>query len=99
MTATETKLIDVLTTGLKLNRSIVVTPQTAIFGKGGGPGQEMSAGGLGLDSVDILEIAVLLDKHFGVMLEEQNEEVHQALTSIATLAAYIDQHASPATKP
>ena len=94
MTATETKLIDVLTTGLKLNRSAPVTPETAIFGKGT-PGQGDSAGGLGLDSVDILEIAVLLDKHFGVMLEEQNEEVHQALTSIATLAAYIDQHGSP----
>ncbi len=51
--------------------------------------------GLGLDSVDILEIALLLDKHFGVMLEEQNEEVHQALTNISTLAAFIDLHASP----
>jgi hypothetical protein len=29
------------------------------------------------------------------MLEEQNEEVHQALTNIGTLAAYIDQHAPP----
>jgi acyl carrier protein len=47
---------------------------------------------LNLDSVDILEIAVLLDKHFGVMLEEGNEDVRTALTSIATLAAYIDAH-------
>ena len=90
MTATETKLIEILTTGLKLNRTSPVTPQTAIFGKGAAPGQGDS-GGLGLDSVDILEIAVLLDKHFGVMLEEQNEEVHAALANIGALAAFIDR--------
>ena len=95
MTATEVKLIDILTTGLKLHPAASITPQTAIFGKGAGPQGGGSLGGLGLDSVDILEIAVLLDKHFGVMLEEQNEEVHQALTNIGTLAAYIDQHAPP----
>jgi len=66
---------------LKLNRAAPVTPSTVIFGKEG----------LGLDSVDVLEIAVLLDKHFGVMLEEQNEEVHAALTNIGTLAAFIDR--------
>lgn len=82
MTPTETKLIDVLTSGLKLQRTVPITPATAIFGKDG----------LGLDSVDVLEIAVLLDKHFGVVLEEQNEEVNAALASISTLAAYIDRH-------
>ena len=81
MTATETKLIEVMTTGLKLNRAVPVMPSTAIFGKEG----------LGLDSVDVLEIAVLLDKHFGVMLEEQNEEVHAALANIGALAAFIDR--------
>jgi acyl carrier protein len=83
MTPTETKLIDVLTKGLKLQRTSPVTPQTVIFGKAG----------LGLDSVDVLEIAVLLDKHFGVILSEQNAEVNDALASIGTLAAYIDRHA------
>ena len=84
MTATEMKLIEVLVAGLKLNRAVPVTPQTAIFGKEG----------LGLDSVDVLEIAVLLDKHFGVMLEEQNEEVHAALASVGALAAFIDRHSA-----
>jgi acyl carrier protein len=86
MTDTETKLIDVLTKGLKLHRTVPITPETHIFGKRGD--------GLGLDSVDVLEIAVLLDKHFGVMMEEQNEEVHAALANIAALAAYIDRHCS-----
>ena len=81
MTSTETKLIDILTTGLKLQRKEPITPDSAIFGKTG----------LGLDSVDVLEIAVLLHKHFGVILEEQNEELHAAFTNIGTLAAFIDK--------
>jgi acyl carrier protein len=84
MTPTQSKLIDVLSTGLKLQRPTPITPSTAIFGKDG----------LGLDSVDVLEIAVLLDKHFGVVLEEQNDEVNAALATIGTLAAYIDRHQS-----
>ena len=48
---------------------MVMESQTPIFGPKG----------LGLDSVDVLEIAVLLDKHFGVKLEEQSDEVHAAL--------------------
>lgn len=100
MTPTEAQLIDVLTKGLKLQRTAPITPDTAIFGKGTSPGTGASlpADGLGLDSVDVLEIAVLLDKHFGVMLEEQNEEVHKALTNIGALAAFIDRH-RPASPP
>ena len=83
MTATEEKLIEVLSKGLKLRVTTPIVPETRIFGKEG----------LGLDSVDVLEITVLIDKHFGIMLEEQNQEVNQALTSIGTLAAFIDRHA------
>ena len=81
MTSTETKLIGVLTTGLRLSPESAIGAATAIFGPKG----------LGLDSVDVLEIAVLLDKHFAVKLEEQSEEFHAALASIGTLAAYIDR--------
>ncbi len=86
MTETEVKLIEVLSRGLKLRRAVAVTPDTVIFGKG-----VNGVDGLGLDSVDVLEIAVLLDKHFGVMLEEESEEVHGALASVGALAAYIDR--------
>jgi acyl carrier protein len=86
MTPTETKLIDVLTKGLKLQRTTPVVPETSIFGKSG----------LGLDSVDVLEIAVLLDKHFNVSLSEQNAEVNEALATIGALAAFIDRHSGHA---
>lgn len=83
MTPTEQKLITILKEGLKLRMDIAqMKPQTAIFGKNG----------LGLDSVDVLEIAVLVDKHFGVQLQDENDEVREALASIAALAAYIDRH-------
>jgi hypothetical protein len=36
-------------------------------------------------------VAVLLDKHFGVMLEEESAEVRGALASIGSLAAFIDR--------
>ena len=83
MTPTERKLINILKDGLKLRMDIaLIQPETVIFGKNG----------LGLDSVDVLEIAVLVDKHFGVQLQDQNDEVRAALTNIASLATYIDRH-------
>ena len=87
MTPTETKLIDTLTQGLKLriDPAIPITPTTTIFGK---------AGGLGLDSVDVLEVAVLIDKHFGVVLEDNNDDVRAAMTTIGSLAGYIDSHSA-----
>lgn len=45
-------------------------------------------GKLGLDSVDALELIVILKKRFGVELKNRNEaRVH--LESVATLAAYL----------
>lgn len=83
MTPTELKLITILKDGLKLRMDVaLIQPETVIFGKNG----------LGLDSVDVLEIAVLVDKHFGVQLQDQNDEVRTALTNIASLATYIDRN-------
>lgn len=82
MTATEQSLVDVLSTGLRIAPGTAITSDTAIFGPKG----------LGLDSVDVLEIAVLLDKHFGIVIKEESEEVHKALASVGSLAAYVDAH-------
>jgi acyl carrier protein len=94
MTSTEAALIEVLRKGLKLQRTAPITPETAI-GRMGPDASTASLDSLGLDSVDVLEIAVLLDKHFGVMLEEGDDDVHHALKNIATLAAYIDKKRTP----
>ncbi len=46
--------------------------------------------GLGLDSLDAVELVVLVQKHFGVEIKDM-EEGRPALQSISTLAAYIAQ--------
>ncbi|OHB33999.1 MAG: acyl carrier protein [Desulfuromonadaceae bacterium GWC2_58_13] len=45
--------------------------------------------GLGLDSLDAVELVVLVQRHFGIEIKDM-EEGRAALQSIATLAAFID---------
>lgn len=49
--------------------------------------------GLGLDSIDALELIVMLDKDYGIKLTdpEKSKEIFQ---SINVLAAYITEHRS-----
>ena len=49
--------------------------------------------GLGLDSLDAVEIVVILEKHFGVEIKSLDEG-HEAFHSINTLAAYIEERMS-----
>ncbi len=44
--------------------------------------------GLGLDSLDAVELVILVQKHFGVAIKDMNEG-QKAFQSINTLAAYI----------
>ena len=45
--------------------------------------------GLGLDSIDALELVLALKKKYGVVLEANDEQARQHLRSVATLAALI----------
>ena len=47
--------------------------------------------GLGLDSIDALELFVLLDKQYGIKLKDK-EEGKQVFRSVNTMAAYIEEH-------
>lgn len=46
--------------------------------------------GLGLDSLDAVELVVVIQKHFGVEIKDM-EEGRPALQSINTLAAFITE--------
>lgn len=47
--------------------------------------------GLGLDSIDALELIVLLDKDYGIKLTDPKEG-KTIFQSIETMAAYINEH-------
>jgi acyl carrier protein len=48
--------------------------------------------GLGLDSVDAIELIVILDNEFGVKFENMNE-VKNVFATIQSLTNYINEHA------
>ncbi len=45
--------------------------------------------GLGLDSIDILEIALVVSKHYGVEIRAESEENHQIFRSLRSLAEFV----------
>ena len=47
--------------------------------------------GLGLDSIDSLELMVLLERNYGIKIEDAREG-RKILTSVQTMAEYIQQH-------
>ena len=47
--------------------------------------------GLGLDSIDSLELMVLLERNYGIKIEDAREG-RKVLTSVQSMAEYIDTH-------
>ena len=45
--------------------------------------------GLGLDSIDALELGLMVKNRYGLVLSAETEEMRQHFYSIATLAAFI----------
>jgi acyl carrier protein len=48
--------------------------------------------GLGLDSIDALELGVGLQKRYGIKLSADSEEVRQHFASLRALAALVTRH-------
>jgi acyl carrier protein len=48
--------------------------------------------GLGLDSIDILEVALVVSKRYGLQLKSDNENNHQIFSSLRNLAEYVAAH-------
>lgn len=45
--------------------------------------------GLGLDSIDILEIALVVSKNYGIQMKAQSEDNFETFKSLQSLASYI----------
>jgi acyl carrier protein len=58
-----------------------IDPEAPLFG-----------GDLGLDSIDALEIALAVSKHYGFQLRSDNPDNRQIFTSLSTLSEHIEQH-------
>lgn len=77
---------------LKLKKEIIdilnlgdITPEEI------GPEDPLFGEGLGLDSIDALEIMVLLEKNYGLTIEDPKTEGPKIFYSLRTLAEFIQE--------
>jgi len=55
------------------------------------PDARLVGGDLGIDSIDVLEMVVMVEKDYGVLINNQ-EVGEKVFASLATLADYISAH-------
>jgi acyl carrier protein len=48
--------------------------------------------GLGLDSIDALEIAMVLEEQYGVVLDDDPDKNREIFASVRSLAAFVAEH-------
>ena len=58
-----------------------IDPQAPLYGEG-----------LGLDSIDILEVALVVSQRYGFQLRSDDEDNVRIFTSLATLADHVAAH-------
>ncbi|MCB1554429.1 MAG: acyl carrier protein [Xanthomonadales bacterium] len=58
------------------------------------PEQPLFGDGLGLDSIDALELALAISKRYGFQLRSDNEDNRKIFGSLRALAAHVEQHRS-----
>lgn len=76
------ELAELIVQALNLELSAAeIDPDTPLYGEG-----------LGLDSIDILEIALVVSKRYGVQLRADSAENEQIFRSLRRLAEYIAAH-------
>jgi acyl carrier protein len=56
------------------------------------PTEALFGDGLGLDSIDALEMSLEIAKRYGVEIRAEHEHNDQIFASLSALAAYVDQH-------
>jgi len=57
-----------------------------------GPEEPLFGEGLGLDSIDALEIALAISRTYGFELKSEEGRAHQVFASLRNLTRYIDKH-------
>lgn len=75
----------------ELARLIVTTLNLDVEPQEIDPGEPLYHEGLGLDSIDILEIALAVSKEFGVKLRADDKNNEKIFSSLRSLNCYIHQ--------
>ena len=80
--AQENELAQLIVTSLNLEVTAdQIDPETPLYGEG-----------LGLDSIDILELSLAISKTYGLQLKSDEAEDSKIFQSLRTLNQYIQQH-------
>jgi acyl carrier protein len=78
----ERELAELMVRALNLEVSAAaIDPQAPLYGEG-----------LGLDSIDILEVALEVSKRYGFQLRSNDEDNVRIFQSLRSLAAHVAQH-------
>jgi len=77
---------------LELARLIVETLNLEINAEEIEPEIPLFSGGLELDSIDLLEIALTISKNFGFKLRSDDADNERIFASLRALSAHIEQH-------
>jgi acyl carrier protein len=82
----ERELAELLIEALNIEDTAVesIDPEAPLFGDG-----------LGLDSIDALELALAISKRYGFQLRSDEEENRRIFGSLRALSAHVEQHRSP----
>jgi len=80
--AEEKELAQLIVTSLNLEVSAdEIDPEAPLYGEG-----------LGLDSIDILELSLAISKTYGVQLKSDDADNSKIFSSLRSLSAHIQQH-------
>lgn len=82
-TPAERQLADLLVESLNLEGvdAAGIDPEAPLFGDG-----------LGLDSIDALELALAISKQYGFQLRSDSDENRRIFGSLRALSAHVEQH-------
>ncbi len=58
------------------------------------PDEPLYGEGLGLDSIDVLEVALLVSKKYGLQLRANNNDNHAIFSSLRSLTEYVNAQRS-----
>ncbi len=76
------EIAELMVQALNLDTSATeIDPEAPLYGDG-----------LGLDSIDILEVALVVSKRYGLQLKADSEDNHRIFSSLRNLADYVAAH-------